>query len=95
MGKMYLYISVITLLLASCTGGLYSHYPKVKKQQATKEATKKEVEVKPILMVEQLNSKQITQQIVILPEPKKSRDYFAFKTLAKSTGKEFCQTKSW
>lgn len=93
MGKMYLYISVITLLLASCTGGLYSHYPKVKKQQATKEVTKKEVEEKPILVVEQLKSKETTQQIVILAEPKKAEITLLPKPLQNQQVKSFAKRK--
>ncbi len=93
MGKMYLYISVITLLLASCTGGLYSHYPKVKKQQTTKEATKKEVEEKPIVIAEQLKSKEITQQIISLPVPQKADIILFSKSLQDQQVKNFIEQK--
>ncbi len=71
MDKFCFYLStIIVFTVSSCTGGLYSHYPKVKKQVVAKETAKEEAE-RPIVIAEQLKAKEITQQIISLPVPQK------------------------
>lgn len=93
MWKKYLYISVIALALSSCTGGLYSHYPKVKRQQVTKPIAEKVEIGKSTLKAEQLNSKGIIRQIASLPEPEKAVITLPLKPLENQQVKNFHQQK--
>lgn len=93
MDKFCFYLStIIVFTVSSCAGGLYSHYPKVKKQVIVK-GTAKEVAERPILMAEQLKSKEITQQIISLPVPQKAEIILFSKSLQDQQVKNFIEQK--